>query len=92
MEASHKAAREAIKQGLSKEEAHEIAKEAMIFALEKYKPRVVGGEKAIQKVIQIRDQFVEKENEKSGIFTEEIDINDYPQIVRAKVQSRDFLL
>ena len=47
MEASHKAAKEAIKQGLSNEEVQEIAKEAMIFALEKYKPRVVGGEKAI---------------------------------------------
>jgi len=43
-------------------------------------------------VMKIRDMFVEKENEKSGIFTDEVDINDYPQMVRAKVQSRDFLL
>lgn len=35
--------------------------------------------------IKIRDQFVEKENEKSGIFTEEIEINDYPPMVRGKV-------
>lgn len=34
---------------------------------------------------------MEKDNEKSGIFTEEIEINDYPQMVRARVQSRDFL-
>ena len=78
MEAGHKASKEAIKQGLSIEEARKVARAAMIFAVEKYKPKVVGQDKAIQKVIQIRDQFVEKENEKSGIFTEEIDINDYP--------------
>ena len=34
---------------------------------------------------------MEQENEKSGIFTEEIEINDYPQIVRGKVQQREFL-
>jgi hypothetical protein len=52
---------------------------------------VVGHERALQNVIKIRDQFVEKDNERSGIFTEELEINDYPQMVRARVQSRDFL-
>ncbi len=50
----------------------------MLFALQQYVPKVVGHEKAIQNVMKIRDQFVEKENEKSGIFTDEVDINDYP--------------
>lgn len=51
----------------------------------------MGHERAIQNVIKIRDQFVDKENEKSGIYTEELEINDYPQMVRARIQSRDFL-
>lgn len=45
----------------------------------------MGHERALQNVIKVRDQFVDKENEKSGIFTEELDINDYPQMVRARV-------
>jgi len=64
----------------------------MLYVLQQYVPKVVGHEKAISSVMKIRDMFVEKENEKSGIFTDEVDINDYPQMVRAKVQSRDFLL
>ena len=49
-----------------------------MMALQEYKPKVVGQDKALINAIKIRDQFVEKENEKSGIFTEEIEINDYP--------------
>lgn len=40
---------------------------------------MVGGDKALKKVIELRDQFVAKEHDKSGIFTDEVDINDYPQ-------------
>lgn len=92
MEAAHKASKEAIKQGLSKVEASKVAHEAIMMALQEYKPKVVGQDKALMNAIKIRDQFVEKENEKSGIFTEEIEINDYPQMVRGKVQSKDFLM
>ena len=55
-----------------------MAQEAMVIALQSYKPKVVGQESALKKVIELRNQFVEQENEKSGIFTEEIEINDYP--------------
>jgi len=91
MEAGHKASMEAIKQGLSFDEATRLSREAMLFALNEYKPKVVGHEKALLNVYNIRNKFVEKENERSGIFTEEVEINDYPQFVRAKVQSWDYL-
>lgn len=55
-----------------------LSREAMLFALQEYKPKVVGHERALHNVIKIRDQFVDNENEKSGIFTEELEINDYP--------------
>lgn len=78
MEAAHKASKEAIKQGLSKLEASKVAHEAIMLALQEYKPKVVGQDKAYINALKVRDQFVEKENERSGIFTEEIEINDYP--------------
>lgn len=91
MEAAHRASKDALKEGLSVDEANQVAKTAMIEALQEYKPKVVGQDAALQNVIKIRNQFVEEKNESRGIFTDEIDINDYPQFVRAKVQSRDFL-
>ena len=41
--------------------------------------------------MKIRDEIIEKENEKNNIFTAEIEINDYPQHVRGKVQAKDYL-
>lgn len=41
MEAGHRASVEAIKQGLSFEEATRLSREAMLFALQQYKPSVV---------------------------------------------------
>jgi hypothetical protein len=35
-------------------------------------------EKGLESVLNIRDQFVEKENERNNIFTAEFEINDYP--------------
>jgi hypothetical protein len=63
-----------------------------MFTLKQYVPKVVGHDKAIAGVMSTVYKFIEKENEKAGVFTEEVDINDYPQMVRAKVQSRDFLI
>lgn len=42
MEAAHKASKEALKEGLSIDEANQVAKLAMIDALQEYKPKVVG--------------------------------------------------
>jgi hypothetical protein len=47
MEAGHKASIEAIKQGLSFEEATRLTKEAMLFAMQVYKPNIVSQDKAI---------------------------------------------
>jgi len=55
MEAGHKASIEAIKQGLSFEEATRLSREAMLFALQAYKPNVVSQDKAIQQVMKIKD-------------------------------------
>jgi hypothetical protein len=41
--------------------------------------------------MNIRDKFIEKENEKNNIFTYELEINDYPLNVRQKAQTKDFL-
>ncbi len=41
--------------------------------------------------MKIRDQFVKEDNKRSGIHTEELDINDLPPMVRAKIQGREFL-
>ena len=41
--------------------------------------------------MQLRDQIIDRENEKNNIFTTEIEINDYPQHVRGKVQAKDYL-
>jgi hypothetical protein len=78
MEAGNQASRSSLKQGLSNEEATKVAKEAMMFVLASYRPSNVTLEKGIESVLQIRDQFVDKENEKNNIFTAEIEINDYP--------------
>lgn len=42
MEAAHKASKEAVKQGLSMMEASKVAHEAIMMALQEYKPKVVG--------------------------------------------------
>jgi hypothetical protein len=55
MEAGHRASIEAIKQGLSYDEATRLSREAMLFALQQYKPGVVSQDRAIQQVMKIRD-------------------------------------
>lgn len=84
IEAGNQASRNALKQGLSLDEASRVAKEAMLLVLSQYKPATVTLEKGLESVLQIRDQFVTKENEKNNIFTYEFEINDYPQQARGK--------
>ena len=55
MEEGHKASIEAIKQGLSFEEATRLTKEAMLFAMQVYKPNIVSQDKAIQQVMKIKE-------------------------------------
>jgi hypothetical protein len=63
----------------------------MLYVLKLYKPATVTLEKGLDDVMRIRDQFVDKENEKNNIFTMEFEINDFPQIARSKAQGREFL-
>ena len=63
----------------------------MINVLRQYKPATVTLEKGLESVLQIRDSFVDKENEKNNISTLEFEINDFPQQARNRVQSKDFL-
>jgi len=79
IEAGNQASRQALQQGLSNEEVKKIAQEAMLLVLAQYRPATVTIEKGLESAIQIRDQFVEKENEKNNIFTAEFEVNDYPQ-------------
>ena len=48
----------------------------MIKALKEFKPQNVTVEKGIDNALKIRDLFIEEENEREGIFTYEIEIND----------------
>lgn len=50
----------------------------MMLILRSYRPQTVTLEKGLETVLGIRDQWLDKENEKNNIFTAEIEINDYP--------------
>ena len=69
----------------------EIAKNEMIRALKDFKPANVTVERGLDKAAKIRDLFVEEENEREGIYTYEIEINDLMPLIRGKVQSREFV-
>jgi|LauGreDrversion4_2_1035121.scaffolds.fasta_scaffold37223_5 hypothetical protein len=90
MEAGNKASTKALKEGLSHDEATRVAQEAMLYVLRQYKPATVTLEKGLESVMQIRDQFVDKENEKNNIFTMEFEINDFPQQARSRAISKEF--
>lgn len=93
LEAGNNASKEALKQGqLSAEEVAEVAKQAMIKALKEFKPATVTIERGMDEALKIRDLFVEEENEREGIFTCEIEINDLAPQLRCKVLSKDFLI
>ena len=63
----------------------------MLYVLRQYKPATVTLEKGLENVLSIRDQFVDKENEKNNIFTMEFEINDFPQQARNRAQGKDFV-
>jgi hypothetical protein len=48
----------------------------MIKTLKEFKPSNVTAERGFDNAMKIRDLFIEEENEKEGIFTCEIEIND----------------
>lgn len=48
----------------------------MIKVLKEFKPSNVTVEKGIDNALKIRDMFIEEENQREGIFTYEIEIND----------------
>lgn len=60
-------------------------------ALREFKPSNVTTEKGLDNAFKVRDMFIEAENEREGIFTYEIEINDLQPIIRMKVQSKDFI-
>ena len=64
----------------------------MIRALKEFKPATVTIERGMDEALKIRDIFIEEENERDGIFTHEIEINDLQPSVRCKVLSKDFIL
>ena len=48
----------------------------MISTLKEFKPANVTAERGLDNAMKIIDEFIEKENEREGIFTYEIEIND----------------
>ena len=63
----------------------------MIKALKEFKPATVTIERGMDTALKIRDLFIEEQNERDGIYTFEIEINDLPPQIRCKVLSKDFL-
>lgn len=63
----------------------------MLNALKDFVPTNVTAERGIDTALKIRDMFIECENEREGIFTYDIEINDLQPMVRCKVQSKDFI-
>lgn len=57
----------------------------MIKVLKDFKPSNVTVEKGIDNALKIRDMFIEEENQREGIYTYEIEINDLQPIIRMKV-------
>ena len=68
-----------------------MAKKEMLNALKEFVPTNVTAERGMDTALKIRDQFVDEENQREGIFTDEIEINDYQPSIRIKVQSKDFV-
>ena len=92
LEAGNNASKEALKNGgYSAEEVAEIAKQEMIKALKEFKPATVTIERGMDTALKIRDLFIEEQNEREGIYTFEIEINDLPPMIRCKVLSKEFL-
>lgn len=91
LEAGNKASNEALLSGYSAKEVAEFAKAEMLKALREFKPANVTAERGLDQASKIRDMFIDQENQREGIFTQEIEINDLQPLIRGKVQSRDFL-
>jgi len=91
MEASNKAVHNALMENMSMEQAKQIGQEAMINVLKTFRPKTVTLERGIENVKRIIETFVEKENEKNNIFTQEIEINNYPLAVRSRATNKDAL-
>ena len=89
-EASLKATKEALVQGLEGEKIVELADKAIMEALSQYKPQSKF-EKGMEQAMKVRDSFISRENESNDHFTAEFEINDYPSNARLKICSRDFL-
>ena len=54
-----------------------MAKKEMLNALKEFVPTNVTAERGMDTALKIRDMFVEEENQRDGIFTYEVEINDY---------------
>ena len=92
LEAGNRASREALKNGqFTSSQVAEIAKEEMIRALKEFKPAHVTVERGLDKATKIRDMYLDEENQREGIFTYEVEINDLQPMIRGKIQSRDFI-
>ena len=63
----------------------------MLYVLKQYRPATVTLERGLESVLSLRDQYIERENEKNNIFTMEFEVNDYPQKARTEVQKKEFL-
>lgn len=86
LEAGNKASNEALKQGIyTANQVAALAKEEMIRVLKEFRPTNVTVERGLDKAAKIRDLFITEENEREGIFTYEIEINDLQPLIRGKV-------
>lgn len=86
LEAGNRASREALQLGqYTSEQVADMAKQEMIKALKDFKPSHVTVERGLDKATKIRDLYIDEENQREGIYTYEIEINDLQPMIRGKI-------
>ena len=76
LERGNKAANQALLDGLSPTSVKTVTMQEIMRALTEYKPMNVTVERGVGEASRIRDMFIQEENQREGIFTYELEIND----------------
>lgn len=87
-----KAATEAMKNGATGSEVDFAAKKAVRAVLERIKAgEVIKADGKMEDLIKVRDNLVQLETDMTGIVTDTVEINDYPEQTRKKMQDKEYL-
>lgn len=90
-EMSIRAAKIALSQGKTQEQALLESQNAIRLGLEQLKPVIKTVEQGIEEVVQLLDEFEKREEVNKEVLSYDFVINDYPLNARLKVTSKDYL-